>query len=81
MQPLIWSTADARGASALHHWREVIDRSLFPLDISSSADGFHARLEQGAMGRRCSASSSRGRNPSGAHGAISPAPAIGRSWT
>lgn len=50
MQPLIWSTADARGASALHHWREVIDRSLFPLDISSSADGFHARLEQGAMG-------------------------------
>jgi len=50
MQPLIWSTSDVRGASALSRWREVIDQSLFPLDISSSSDGFHARLEQGAMG-------------------------------
>ncbi|HWJ70778.1 MAG TPA: hypothetical protein VNS79_12110 [Sphingobium sp.] len=50
MQPVIWSTADGSGASALHRWREVIGQSLFSLDICSSADGFHARLEQGAMG-------------------------------
>ncbi|MBN8829699.1 MAG: AraC family transcriptional regulator [Sphingomonadales bacterium] len=50
MQPAIWSTDDLRGAPALRRWREVIDRSLFRLDISSAADGFHARLEQGALG-------------------------------
>jgi len=50
MQPLIWSTTDVCGATALRRWREVIDRSLFSLDIGSSANSFHARLEQGVMG-------------------------------
>jgi len=50
MQPVIWSTTDRRGAPALRQWREMIDRSLFSLEINSAADSFHARLEQGALG-------------------------------
>lgn len=50
MTPVIWSTADHCGIPALRQWRERIDESLFLLDISSDADGFHARLEQGALG-------------------------------
>lgn len=50
MQPVIWSTDDARGVPALRRWREMIDQSLFPLEIRSSSERFHARMEQGALG-------------------------------
>jgi AraC family transcriptional activator of tynA and feaB len=50
MPTVIWSTAENRGIPALRQWRDVIDQSLFTLDISSDAESFHARLEQGALG-------------------------------
>ncbi|HZV19634.1 MAG TPA: AraC family transcriptional regulator [Sphingobium sp.] len=50
MQTIVWSTAGMRGAPALRQWQAVIDRSLFALDIDSSAESFHARMEQGPLG-------------------------------
>lgn len=47
---VVWSTAETRGTPALRQWQAMIDRSLFALDIDSSADGFHARMEQGPLG-------------------------------
>lgn len=51
MQPVIWSTDESPGAPALHRWRAMVDQSLFSLEIHSSADNFHARMEQAPLGR------------------------------
>lgn len=50
MTPVIWSTVENQGALALQQWREMIDQSLFTLDIGTESESFHARLEQGRLG-------------------------------